>query len=75
MYKLTSRRRIGRERFTHLDFRLELVRELAGGFCKRKGAAPEGRGRDGLVEQMNMGAMSCPDSPTRQRPASTTPDT
>ncbi|XP_052218050.1 piggyBac transposable element-derived protein 4-like [Dreissena polymorpha] len=42
-------------RFTHLDFRLELVRELAEVFCKRKGAAPEGRGRDGLVEQMNMG--------------------
>ncbi|XP_052277135.1 piggyBac transposable element-derived protein 4-like [Dreissena polymorpha] len=77
MYKLTSRRRIGWKRFTHLDFGLELVRELAGVFCKRKGAAPEGRGRDGLVEQMNMGggAMSCSDSPTRQRPASTTPDT
>ncbi|KAH3818910.1 hypothetical protein DPMN_120638 [Dreissena polymorpha] len=55
MHKLTSRRRIGWKRFTHLDFRLELVRELAGVFCKRKGAAPEGRGRDGLVEQMNMG--------------------
>ncbi|XP_052222966.1 piggyBac transposable element-derived protein 4-like [Dreissena polymorpha] len=55
LYKLTSRRRICRKRFTHLDFRLELVRELVGGFCKRKRAAPEGRGRDGLVEQMNMG--------------------
>ncbi|XP_052283877.1 piggyBac transposable element-derived protein 4-like [Dreissena polymorpha] len=59
MYKLTSRRRIGWKRFTHLDFGLELVPELAGVFCKRKGAAPEGRGRDGLVEQMNMGGWPC----------------
>lgn len=54
IYKLVSRRITKRKRYTHLDFRLELTRELIGGYCKRKRSVSEFANRDGLVDTENI---------------------
>lgn len=36
LYQAASRRTVKKKRFAHLDFRMELVKELIGGYSKRK---------------------------------------
>jgi hypothetical protein len=52
LYKCASKRQI-RKRYTHLNFRLELVRDLIGGYSKRKRSWSE-IDRPGLVEVENI---------------------
>lgn len=53
LYKATSRRTTKKKRFAHLDFRLELVRDIIGGYSKRKRSGVE-VGDIGLVDAENI---------------------
>ena len=54
LYKEYSTRNVRKKRFAHLDFRIELVKELIGGFCKRKHFAIRETDQNALVSIENL---------------------
>lgn len=60
MYQMVSRRVTKRKRYSHLDFRQELVRGLIGGYAKRKRSRGDAQNQGGAVDQENIVAhVSC----------------
>ena len=55
MYKEASSRVTKKRRFRHIDFRLELLKQLVGGFTKRKRSVSDAGLFEGMVEAENIG--------------------
>ena len=56
LYKTASQRRTRKKRYTHIDFRLELINQLIGGYSRRTREATSNVAPGILVEQQNQSA-------------------